>query len=738
MPDFTFRGFTAGSVVAISAALGAQSDTASVQNWEQPNLASLEILTRSAASRVAPTGVWCEAVNISGFDVAGGPAVGEIYDPSFHEITFVWTVRGRPLSAFTAPGNMVTGWNDPNVAYGKKVAFLFPDPGTYTVDLWAIDGQGTTGVAEVDIVVTDPDEAYPGTRTICYSDTPGETWAGEVPGCQRVTSMSALASALNDNTEKRVLFKRGSTVADANIDISGNRRPAFVGAWGSGANPALQPAPRDEIIRVQSSGSDNLSEMVIDSIDFVGRWDAATETGYPSETPIHFLSQTGHLHLTIANSRFDGFSNVWLAVGGGHTGTTIVANTVCTNWRDYGYFVHPVSFENTILAFIGCCTAQHMDAMNGAPDGVGDPKNGFYNTHGPLRYADHTDVYIGQSDFFSRNGWSALAPDNGDQPCIRANTTVKADRSMTIDRSVLEGGFQIIALEGANGSNNEIPGNYLIDKCLLIATAKTILMVKVEYGGTTMRNVLGIVPNVPLYHFWVAPVQYFVDNTIADNLDDPQAIYSSTFVNLRNAANDDGDSWQIAQNQAGFSNLTLENNVLHGPDLDTPTTPHAPIDLSQTIGGVTPRYKGVLFNPFGEESGSASVGNGSSFTLAYPAGTNQAYWQALPASDRRHAIQFGSNDYHAELDEMTVSFEAGAIRITNTSGESWAGSYILKLDRSSALPPLDAAGANPATLPLPVPASGSAALSGSGLGYTAYDDFFGVERTSPVAGAIRP
>ena len=738
MPAFKFEGFTSGSTVAISAVQGASGASESVQNWEQPHLASVSILTRASASRVAPAGVWFEAIGISGFNVAGGPGPGETYDPSFHEITFVWTVRNQPLPAFTAPQNMVTGWNNPNVAYGKKVAFLFPQPGSYTVDLWAVDSQGTTGVAEVDVVVTDPDLAFPGTSTICYSDAPGETWAGEAQGCQRITSMAALDSALNDNTEKRVLFKRGSDVANAVVNISGNRKPAYVGAWGVGANPILRPTPRDEVIRVGSGGTTNLSEMMIDGIDFVGSWDAAAEAGYPSETPVHFLSQAQHLHLTIANSTFDGFSNVWLAVGGGHSGTTIVANTTCTNWRDYGYFVHPVDHANTILAFIGCRAAQHVDALNGAPDGASDPKNGFYNTHGPLRYADHTDVYVGMSDFFSRTGWSSLAPDTADQPCIRANTTVKADRAMVIDRSVFEGGFQVIALAGANSSNNEIPGNYVIDKSLLIGTTKTILLMQSEFGGTTLRNVVGIVPNVPLHHFWVAPMQYFVDNNIADNLDDPQALYCSTFLNLRDAGNDENDAWVYVDNPAGFTNVTVENNVLHGPDLDAPVTPDAPVGLGQTIGGVTPRYKGVLYSPFGEESGAASVGNGGSFTLPYPAGTDQAYWQSLPASDDRHALQIGGDGYYAELGEMSVSFETGNVRVTNTSGESWSGSYILKLDRSSQLPSLNSVGASPASLPLPVPQAGSVALAGSGLGRAAHDDFFGTSRTATVAGAIQP
>lgn len=732
MPSFTFTGFTAGSLVALSAALDDQSGSGSVPNWGQQNVASLSIETYESPTKVAPATVWFEATALSGFVVEEGAAPGETYDPSYHEITYIWTVRGAPLTSYTAPQNLVSGWNDPNVAYGKKVAFLFPDAANYTVDLWAIDRNGTTGTAVASISVANADSVYTGTNTICYSEEPGESWAGETPNCQRITSMAALESALNDGVPKRILFKRGSQVEDVKMRINNSRAPSYVGAWGTGPNPQLTPQANDFIFFQLTSGATNITELTVTDIDFRGRWDAASETGVADRSPFNLLANENNLHVSIAHCSFDGFSDIWLGAGSNLITTVTVADCTITNWRDYGFFVHGGGETNdsSRLAFVGCRITQNVDAL------CGGSKNGFYNTHGPIRYSDNSDVYIGKCDLFSRNGWSALSPDLAEQPCIRANHEAVIDRYLTVERTVCEGGWQVIALEGQNNNETEYPGNYLLDKVLLIGTAKTARFANLEYGGTTLRNVVAVVPNVPMYHFWIASFDFTVNNPVAANLAAPIALYSSSIINLRTAINDPNTTFTAQSNNGGFQNQTVENNVLHAPMIDTPVTPDLPIDLSQTIAGVTPRHKGVLFNPFPEETGSASAANAASFTHPYPAGTNQSYWQGLPSSDNRHAIRFGNAVYHAELGQLTVAYESGQIRITNKSGQAWSGSYGLKLDRKSQLPAIPSTYASPSSLALPRPMAGSPALNVQSLGYHAYDDFLGNARSVPVAGAF--
>ena len=149
MPVIGFQGFTAGSSVALSVDQGADSAQNSVTNWGG-SLGSISIESRMATSAVAPAAVWLTATDASGFTLGTAPA-GASYDPAFHEITYVWTVRGAPLTPLSAPENMVSGWNDPNTAYGAEVAFAFPDPGTYTIDLWCVDRNGVTATAETSV-----------------------------------------------------------------------------------------------------------------------------------------------------------------------------------------------------------------------------------------------------------------------------------------------------------------------------------------------------------------------------------------------------------------------------------------------------------------------------------------------------------------------------------------------------------------------------------------------------------
>ena len=117
MANFTFQGFTPGSLVALSVAAGGNTVRNSVSTWRKRPLAKLDILVTSAPVITAPAAIWLEAIGLSGFDVSS-PGPGETYDPTFHEITYVWTIQGSPLADYTAPQNMIPSWNNPYVCYG--------------------------------------------------------------------------------------------------------------------------------------------------------------------------------------------------------------------------------------------------------------------------------------------------------------------------------------------------------------------------------------------------------------------------------------------------------------------------------------------------------------------------------------------------------------------------------------------------------------------------------------------
>lgn len=697
-------------------------------------------ISQTAQDQVtAPAGVWFEATDIAGLAVQENTGGG--YDPSFHEITFVWTVRDTPLPVYTAPQNIVTGWNDANLAYGKKVAFTFPTAGQYTIDLWAIDANGATATAEKTITVVDTASVYPGALTLCYSHDPSEDWTEEVPGCQRVTSLSQAQNAMaNASQPTRLLLKRGQSIDDFYISL-GASNLGHLGAWGSGVTPIVRTGANAYTLRAFQSTPQ--TQVTVENIDFRGGWDSTTETGMASITPLFLRDKNTSCFYTLHRCNFSGYSSLTLTTAANVQNTVIVSDTVITNWRDYGIFIFTANHPDTRVAVIGSRIAQHPDALNGGT------KNGLHNTHGPIRYANTSNVYLGVLDLFSRCGWSGLGTDTADQPCLRINHLGEPDRSLSIDRVVAEGGFRLVSMGGQNGGASgtvEHAGNYVLDKVLLIASAKTIgPFVQADFGGTTVRNMVGIMPNVLPYHInsWPGAITMVPDNPhVANNLA-PMAIHNNTFLNLRSAANDSDHAWILENNQSPFVTLTMENNLLHAPDLDTPVLANG-IDASTNLPGITPRYKGVRFN-FEGQAGTfnSTIDVGQSFSIPYTevttalvnqastGTTNQAYWLQVPDTD--HLLitqdQHGNpSSFTAQNGDLTVSFEVANIVITNTSNEPWHSTYRMRLDRHSLLPPMQSQFETSHSLPL---AKYTPPSNSTYNGARAYSDFMNTVRPGP-------
>src|SRR6056297_1192987 len=126
--------------------------------WAAPTAtapsATIDFTTVEPAELVAPVGIWFEATDLQGFAVSE-PGLSEgPYDPTAHDITYIWDFDDP--GTFTAPLNIPAVWNNKGIDYGKKVYHVFDTPGTYVVRLWAIDREGVTGERTVSIVVRDP------------------------------------------------------------------------------------------------------------------------------------------------------------------------------------------------------------------------------------------------------------------------------------------------------------------------------------------------------------------------------------------------------------------------------------------------------------------------------------------------------------------------------------------------------------------------------------------------------
>ena len=705
-------------------------------------MARVSILPLTAPVVTAPAGIWFEAVELVGFDVSG-PKPGQTYDPAFHEITYVWTVKQQPLPNFSAPINMIPGWNNPNRAHGKQVALFFPKPGRYEVTLRARDRSGNEGVAEYAVNVSDPDQVYSGRRTICVSFNRSESWAKARPGCQRIADAYSLSAALEQAERPvRVLFRRGQVFPIEMMKIQ-DQQLGHVDAWGDGSLPILQPIPGFTKPLFRFLKRARLAQFTIANLGFRGGWDTTTETGLSTSSPFTWTASPTPCHYTIWGCWFDGFDHIDVEVKKGLSSTILVGNSTVTNWRNYGFLMRS---GNARFALSGMCIAQHVDALHG-----GRKTGGMSNNHGPVRIPDCAKVYIGTSDIFSRSGWSGLSGELADQPCLRLNTSGIRDRTFNIERVVCEGGAHVINLEGANEGVQENPGNYLIDKALLVGTAKTIgPFVAVDFGGLTVRNLIGILPDTPRRHGnrWQGAMRTRMTNPGPGNAEEPFAFYSSTILNLLSNQNDHGKPWVLHMGGEAFSNATIENVLLH----DGPRQ-RSGIDLSRSIPGVRPRYKGIRYN-FKNQAGKLlhAVAPGADLVLPYdeifealPGGeeqraTTQSYWKKNEATDRWHMLWIKGvrNTMLSAFGDFRVQFESVGVVLTNTSGKGWeAGArFELRLDRTSRLQPMDRRFASPEALPLPLPSIQNHRAQG---GMLAHDDFFGRSRgATPTQGAVEP
>ncbi|MEM6660620.1 MAG: hypothetical protein AAF666_00455 [Pseudomonadota bacterium] len=705
-------------------------------------MARLRILAIAGPDVTAPAGLWFEAVDLDGFDLSDVSEPEGTYDPSFHAITYVWQVKGAPLAPFDAPENMVPAWRDANRAYGKQVAFFFPEPGTYEVELWARDRSGNEARATESVVVADPSLTYPEARTVCASFDPAETWVGAPPECQTVETPRALLEAVvRADKPLRVLFKRGQTYALPTIDVRGQKL-GLVDAWGNGAQPVLRAA--DDGSWVFKLGKRSRVEgFSVANLAFQGTWDATTETGRSTRSPLHWTRSSTPCHHTVWNCRFSGFDHLDFEIKKDTPGTVLVGNCHVTNWRNYGFLLNS---PKTRFALVGMAVAQDADALHGGPK-----RGQLSNGHGPVRIANCSQVYLGVCDVFSRTGWSGLAKERADQPCLRLNTSAVRGSAYNLDRVVCEGGFHPVSFDAANKRKLEVPGNYVIDKALIIGTAKTIgPFVVVDLGGVTIRNMVAILPDAPRKHpnRWQGVVRTDMDNPAPDNTDVPLALYGISALNLLSSENAQGEPWDFHKGNEVFQNYTQENVLLHeGAAGDSG------LDLTMTFDGIHPRFRGIRYG-FTPQTGNFTrhIQRGDSFVVPYaeitedqpgvegtPA-TDQAYWQAHAAEDRWHMlfVQGLRSTLRATDGDFAVTFEQTGVRVTNTGRTAWPAEarWTLKLDRTSRLPKMDLSFASPRTLPVPLPHPDRHKSAGGTL---PFDDFFGRPRgETPSAGAVEP
>jgi len=409
--------------VSVSALQSGHDAANSIASWGQSGaMADIDILMSTAPNVVAPAPIWLEAIGISGFDVSGGPGPGETYDPSFHEITFVWTIDGAPLPPYAAPENMVQGWNNANVAYGKRVGFCLTEPGTYTVNLWAVDSNGTTGVASTTVTVASADSHYSQSNTVVFAAD------GDFTGAPNGVLVSDLASLRNTlearSNPTRLSFKGGEDISNFSLRIH-NGRLTHVDTW-DGTPVTLRAAADSEIAMLSWTG-DGETQITMQNLSFVGNWDATQELGVTNGGFAWNLMKTDAPAICVHKCSVSGGYAMNPSQGHPRTGDAkfMFADCVSTNWRGYGIYCQNV--RGGKLYVLGCRLAQHPDALNG-----GRKEPAFYNINSGFRDEDCRDIYMSCTDVFNITGWSGQYLNQN--PSLRFGGNGAVNTSVVVDR----------------------------------------------------------------------------------------------------------------------------------------------------------------------------------------------------------------------------------------------------------------------------------------------------------------
>lgn len=178
-------------------------------------------LTPSRTSGVAPLVVF--------FDTAGtsSPATQR----PFEDIAYCWDF-GDP-----GGGNFAPSGADRNQAKGPVAAHVFEKPGTYQVVVNARDAGGRMATHAVDVTVDDPEAAFAGDATVCFSNRNDFTGCPAGARKESAASVANLAGEVAPN--KRLLLHRGETFGDGSLELN-VAGPGLIGAYGRGERPKLQ------------------------------------------------------------------------------------------------------------------------------------------------------------------------------------------------------------------------------------------------------------------------------------------------------------------------------------------------------------------------------------------------------------------------------------------------------------------------------------------------------------------
>lgn len=582
--------------------------------------AEIDILGRSA-TRVAPEG-FALGITLDGFDTPE-PREGEIYDARLHDIYYFWDFGDS--YEFTAPEHLIPQFRNSGVGYGAKAAHVYRQPGTYEISCLVVEPtSGKTATARLTVEVGDPDEIFTDGTNIYVDQTyNGATPPANAPAGAQIFRdfTAAMEGGIKNQTgrPRRIILARGQRhVINSDMSIGyAFMAPSFciVAEKGPGPNPIIDMS-NNTVMWAYTHESASERDFRFENIDFVGTWDTTTQSG--GRQVGFYIRENPPLQTLFDGCSFDGFDlaiyiNAFGKVKISPDPYLFLNNSKVTNWRASSVFGDGIN-----LCMTGNRIAQHPEGLNGY-------SGSDNNLISAMRVSLMDNTIIAQNDFFSRSGWFVNVPGIfTTQACIRLSTTAYEGAYHNVNCNAMEGGFSLLSINNSNGEDG-VAINAVVEKNVFVGSHDTKFMVDISYGGTTVRNNVGIFPDTPSYGImpdkFVAYVRQGIDE---QNRDAPQKVYSNTFVNLQSdMPSSAGEAYVINVSDAadlGYTNVVAANNVNYQPALGV--TADAPLgrtvlweprythyqddDTPRNDAVATPADTIALFEPL---EGSAAIGD---------------------------------------------------------------------------------------------------------------------------------
>jgi len=567
-------------------------------------------IARNAVEAVNKVGAYSIQLNTS---VVSGPAPLAVNFNAIKDSTF--GVVARPLdqlSWWIDTGDSGATFQNilPTHAFGNSAEVIkgaigghvYESAGTYTAKVYVKNHTtGDIGYDEVEIVVSDADTYFAGTKTLVYSSAGDFT--GKPTGAVEYTDLASALTAWDATGDYRLMLRSGESTL-SNIEVRLRRHGGLHHLTSFGAGDIAE-------LTYTSHNPAYSSQFYIQAVGYsfynlklTGDYNTVTGTGrMGKQRAIYFEPEfstdmnamvwrcdisgfrdcvnhedgAGKLakHFVIQDNKFYDWQNFGIIssnVGAGVCrGNSIMQNPLAvggTGAKVYGEYQQPTAsttithnialegdYGNLVIEEIIEATQElvrelvlttdytntsliEVEALV-APD-AGNVYRAYHRrwvTHGPIRTGVVTTYTYQHNKMFATGGWGSGGLDN--QPCIRHNSSGSVSGAIgLINENELEGGFVIAHCGRETAGNSGSPNSTVFEDNYLVCDTNTWEAIAVYYGGTTVRNnVIYQADMVKRYQLESAVGYGWYTGQDIAEYGEPVRIYNNTLIDERAVGN---------------------------------------------------------------------------------------------------------------------------------------------------------------------------------------------------------